>query len=161
MNRQSIHRLRGRTMTKLQAVPPSRQRDAGKKYGPAQRLENLWRQGLRPDLRAFLAKEEALTPAQLVAVLLVDQEQRWRAGEQIPAETYLEMNPVLFSAWSEAFELVEAEFRLRQEQGESPTMAAFSARFPQYAAKLQRLDPALDGSSAPHTANIHTPGGDV
>ena len=116
-------------MTELQAVPPSRQRDAGNKYGPAQRLENLWRQGLRPELREFLAKQELLSPAQLVAVLLVDQEQRWQSGEPIPAETYLKMNPILSSAWSDAFELVEAEFRLRQELGENPSIVAFRSAF--------------------------------
>src|SRR5438067_6113974 len=148
-------------MTELQAVPPTRQRAVGNKYGPAQRLENLWRQGLRPELREFLAKQELLSPAQLVAVLLVDQEQRWQSGEPIPAETYLKMSPILSSAWSDAFELVEAEFRLRQELGENPSIVAFSERFPQYAAKLQRLEPPLGDPSAVHTANIHTPGGDV
>jgi serine/threonine protein kinase len=124
-------------------------------------LENLWRQGLRPDVREFLAKQEALTAGQIVAVLLIDQEQRWHLGEQVLAETYLKMSSVLSSAWSDTFELIEAEFRLRRELGENPSIAEFSSRFPQYAAKLQRLDPPLGDPSAVHTANIHTPGGDV
>ena len=133
-------------MTKLQAVPPSRQRDAGKKYGPAQRLENLWRQGRRPDVQEFLSKQEGLSPQQIVAVLCVDQHQRWCAGERIPAETYLEMDPALSAAWADAFELVQAEFQLLQELGENPRLEEFAKRFPRYAGRLQRLNPNEEGA---------------
>jgi serine/threonine protein kinase len=121
-------------------------------------LENLWRQGQHPDVRSFLAKLVELTPGQIVAVLLIDQEQRWRAGEQISAEEYLEMHPALSAAWADAFELVEAEFRMRQELGETADIADFEQRFPQYAAKLQKLNSIGNDFSVLHTANIQTPG---
>ena len=69
-------------MSELPAVPASRARDAGGKFGPAQRLENLWRQGHRPDVSDFLSKLETLTPSQVVAVMCVDQHQRWQQGER-------------------------------------------------------------------------------
>jgi serine/threonine-protein kinase len=122
-------------------------------------LENLWRQGQRPDVLEFLSKQENLTPSQIVAVLCVDQHQRWQAGERIPAETYLKMHPALSAAWSDAFELLHGEYRLLQELGENPTIQDFSRRFPQYAGKLQKLESRSDDSSAPHTTNLNTPGG--
>lgn len=145
-------------MSELPAVSASQVRDAGGRFGPAQRLENLWRQGQRPDVLAFLSKQENLIPAQIVAVLCVDQQQRWHVGERILAETYLEMHPALTAAWADAFELVRGEFRILQELGENPTIQDFSRRFPHYAGKIQRLDSPSDESSVPHTANIHTPG---
>jgi len=145
-------------MSELPAVSPSQTRDAGRKFGPAQRLENLWRQGHRPDVLEFLSKQENLTPPQIVAVLCVDQHQRWRLGERIPAETYLAMHPALSAAWADAFELVQGEFRLLQELGENPTIQGFSHRFPHYAGKIQKLESASDNVSAHHSANIHTPG---
>jgi serine/threonine protein kinase len=150
--------LRGCIMSELPTVSASHSRDAGRKFGPAQRLENLWRQGQRPDVLEFISKQENLTPPQIVAVLCVDQQQRWQRGERITAETYLSMHPALSAAWSDAFELIQGEFRLLQESGEKPTVRDFSRRFPHYAGKLQKLESALDEASAPHTANINTPG---
>jgi serine/threonine-protein kinase len=121
-------------------------------------LENLWRQGQSPDVREYLGRLANLSPAQVVAVLCVDQGQRWHHGDRVPAETYLKMHPALAAAWADAFELVYAEFRLRQELGEEPDLPEFLHRFPQYAAKLQRLDPSTEYSSVPYTANINTPG---
>ncbi len=53
---------------------------------PDQDLWQLWRQGQRPDVRAFLAGAGNLSLAQVAAVLAVDQRERWQSGERIPAE---------------------------------------------------------------------------
>src|SRR5439155_17426479 len=123
-------------MSELQIMSPSRPRDAGNKFGPAQGLENLWRQGQCPDVREFLSKQKGLAPAQIVAVLCVDQQQRWQAGERIPAETYLSMDPALSGAWADAFELVFAELPFRRALCENPTIQEFAQRFPRYAGRL-------------------------
>src|SRR5206468_2753346 len=59
------------------------------------RLAQLWRTGQRPDLAAFLAGAGTLPAGELVAVLRVDQEARWRAGERVGAEHYLDAHPAL------------------------------------------------------------------
>jgi len=53
----------------------------------------LWRQGERPDVQHFLAQAGTLPPAEVAAVLLVDQSQRWRIGERLQAERYLPLYP--------------------------------------------------------------------
>src|SRR6516165_1805580 len=50
---------------------------------PADELSRLWQSGETPDLEVFLAQSEPLAPAELAAVLRVDQRQRWELGQQI------------------------------------------------------------------------------
>jgi serine/threonine protein kinase len=130
---------------------------AGSRLGPAQQLEDLWRHGAQPDVQEFIRRQEIHTPAQLVAVLCVDQWQRWHAGQRIPAEKYFETHPALAAAWADSFELVSAEFRIRQELGENPTIQEYLTRFPQFVAKLHKLETA----AAPATTNLNTPAGRI
>src|SRR5947208_4772951 len=93
-------------------VSPSRvgaAQAAGSRLGPAQQLEDLWRHGAQPDVQEFIRRQEIHAPAQLVAVLCVDQWQRWHVGQRIPAEKYFEAHPALAAAWADSFELVSAE----------------------------------------------------
>src|SRR5262245_2738181 len=118
---------------------------------PADRLWALWRQGERPDLGAFLAQAGDLTPAQLAAVLRVDQRERWRAGEPVPAEAYLRQYPRLREHADGPLDLVYNEFRLRDQAGEAPAPAEYLARFPEHAAALKpllELHRAMAASSA-------------
>src|SRR5262245_27877983 len=84
---------------------------------PAQRLWQLWRQGQRPDVLAFLAGAGELTPAERAAALLVDQHERWQAGERRPAEAYLEMYPQLRGNFEYGLELVYGEYLLCEGRG--------------------------------------------
>ena len=115
------------------AHPPTRS-------GPdlAEQLWELWRRGQRPDVRAFLGRAGELSPAQLVAVLRVDQQERWKAGERVPAETYLSAHPELEADPEKAFELIYREFLLREDRGERPALEEFVARFPRYAERLRQ-----------------------
>jgi hypothetical protein len=105
---------------------------------PAEQLRRLWRQGRRPDLHQYLAGAEGLSLAQVVAVLRADQEARWRAGERVPAEAYLAMNPGLPLHLEQALELVYGEFLLRERLGQAPTLEEYLRRFPQYASRLKQ-----------------------
>src|SRR5207237_4140507 len=105
---------------------------------PAQAFWLLWRQGQRADVQQFLARAGPLTPAQVAAVLLVDQRERWLTGERLPAESYLPLYPTLRADLEYAVELIYGEFLLRQERGEGPTAAEYLERFPQYAARLRQ-----------------------
>src|SRR6516165_5706752 len=85
--------------------------------GAADRLCRLWQQGGRPDLDAFLATAGPLPPAQLAAVLRVDQRLRWQAGERVTAEDYLRRHPAVAADPDGALDLVYGEFLLRERLG--------------------------------------------
>src|SRR5262245_28555929 len=104
---------------------------------PAQRLWQLWRQGKRPDVEAFLASAGDLTPPDRAAALLVDQRERWQVGERWPAEAYLEMYPHMRDDFEYALELIYGEYLLCEKQGENPDLEAYARRFPDYALRLR------------------------
>lgn len=58
----------------------------------AERLHELWRQGQRPDLDAFLGE-----PA---GVLREDRRQRWRAGERVGAALLRPWSPLLVGVFA-------------------------------------------------------------
>jgi serine/threonine-protein kinase len=125
---------------------------------PSRELEELWRQGQRPDVRQFLQEAGALTPLQIIGALSVDQWHRWQQGERVPAENYLQMHSGLAGAQEEAFDLVYGEFLLREELGEQPTIDDFVKRFPQYAVQLQRqakVHEAIESGNAPEPTIVH------
>jgi hypothetical protein len=101
-------------------------------------LEQRWRQGRPPALGLFLAAAGRLDPAQLVAVVRVDQRERWQTGERVLAEAYLQAYPALADAVEAALEQVYGEFLLREQREESPALDENQRRFPQYAARLRQ-----------------------
>ncbi len=103
---------------------------------PAQRWLHEWRAG--PNVSDFLAQFGPLPPAQIVAVLLVDQRERWQRGERILAETYLERHPEFRGDDEAAVELIYGEFLLREMHAETPTTAEYAARFPCHAGWLEK-----------------------
>jgi serine/threonine protein kinase/WD40 repeat protein len=104
---------------------------------PVERLWRLWREGQRPDVRAFLAAAGDLKPEQIAAVLLHDQRERWQTGERIPAEWYLSLYPPLQADVEYGVELVYGEFLMREELGETAHVGEYQRRFPQYLSRLQ------------------------
>jgi serine/threonine-protein kinase len=105
---------------------------------PADELSRLWQSGETPDLEVFLAQSEPLAPAELAAVLRVDQRQRWELGQQIPAERYLDQYPKLLEDRESTLDLIYAELLLREKHGEHPRLEEFLARFPKFADILRR-----------------------
>jgi hypothetical protein len=104
---------------------------------PAERLWLLWRQGLRPDLDAFLAQNRNLSASGLAAVLRVDQRERWRAGERVQAESYLDRYLEVRDDPEAALDLIHGEFLFRKRAGEKPDPADYVRRFPDRAEALQ------------------------
>src|SRR5262245_50849906 len=104
---------------------------------PAQQLWQRWRQGEQPDVTAFLAGASRLEPAQVAAVLLVDQRERWRLGDRTPAETYLRMFPALRDNFEYGLELVYGEFLLAEERNDAPDLDDYRQRFPVFAERLK------------------------
>jgi serine/threonine-protein kinase len=122
---------------------------------PARRLWALWQQGPPPEVRAFVAAAGPLSAAQLAAVLLVDQRERWQRGERILAEAYLEEYPALRADPEGAVEMVYGEFLLAEERGEAPRLEDYGRRFPALAARLAlqvQLHRALESSGGSGTA---------
>ena len=87
----------------------------------------------------------------------------------IPAEEYLSLLPTLSRNDDVVIDLIHNEFLLRQELGESPELAEFTVRFPQYWRELGDLfayrpipaDDPLSGTTrtdrAPASNGDHTP----
>jgi serine/threonine-protein kinase len=71
--------------------------------------------------------------------LRLDQRERWLKGERVLAETYLHDHENLQHDELQALELIYQEVMLREELGESPGLAEYQTRFPQFAAQLQAL----------------------
>ena len=111
--------------------------DAARCEEPAERLWQLWRQGRRPEVNAYLAELHGLSPAQLAGVLRVDQRERWQIGERVLAETYLQQFPAVQANAEHAVDLIYNEFLLREKQGDQPTVQEYLGRFPDYAEVLK------------------------
>jgi serine/threonine-protein kinase len=114
------------------AVPPEGARP------PVRALWEQWRQQGCPDFEAFVAAGGRLTADQALAVLRLDQHQRWRNGERTPAESYLGRYRLLREDADAGLLLVYSEFALRQELGEGPALAEYLGRFPHYADGLRQ-----------------------
>ncbi|MGL4554136.1 MAG: WD40 repeat domain-containing serine/threonine protein kinase [Gemmataceae bacterium] len=105
---------------------------------PEQRLWQLWRQGRGPDVRAFLANCPGLAQADVVAVISVDQYERWQRGERPLAEDYIALIPPGPGRDQAACDVVYGEYLMREQLGEHPESADFRRRFPEQAAGLAR-----------------------
>src|SRR5262249_2618737 len=110
-----------------------------------------WRHGQASDLSGFLAELVDLPTAEQVAVLLIDQRERWQRGERIPAEAYLRRFPTLEAQSEAGVELAYGEVRRREHSGEQPTLEEYQWRFPAHQTRLAQqveLHRALQGNSA-------------
>src|SRR5262249_18270412 len=114
---------------------------------PADQLWQLWQQGQRPDVDAFLAGAGPLSPDDVAAVLRVDPRQRWQAGERVAAEAYLQRHPAGRANPEAAVDLVFNEFLLRDRLGERPQAEEYLRRFPEYAGVLGPADRAAPGAA--------------
>ena len=126
-------------MTELTRIrsPQTHPGDWAGRNDHARCLWGLWRQGQQPSVEDFLAEADIRDPDRIVAVLRVDQWERWQLGQRVPAETYLDAFPAVRDQAEQAVELILAEYLLREELGEQPALKEYLGRFPQYAAALQ------------------------
>jgi serine/threonine-protein kinase len=130
---------------------------------PAWEWLRRWQAGTAGDVRTFLAGTGPLPPEQVVAVLLVEQRERWQRGQRVPAETYLAWCGDVRASAEAAVELIFGEFLLRRRRGEAPQVSEYQIRFPQHAdwlAKQVALHEALHSGSegqSPTSADEQTP----
>src|SRR5262245_59539645 len=112
-------------------------REAVPSSAVAELFRQQWREGKKPDVRAFLADQAEVSLAELAEVLRVDQRERWLRGERISAEQYLRDYFPLEDSPEHALDLVYAEYLLREELGEAPSLAEYVERFPRLADTLR------------------------
>jgi len=103
----------------------------------ARKLWERWRQSLRPDVRAFLGRADALPSAGIAAVLRVDQRERWIGGERVLAHSYLRDFPRLNEDPEAVLELIYGEILIREELGESPDLEEYARSYPDHAERLR------------------------
>jgi Tfp pilus assembly protein PilF/tRNA A-37 threonylcarbamoyl transferase component Bud32 len=89
-------------------------------------------------LRLLDAQALALDRTAWLALLRADQHRRWRRGQRLPAEAYLQRLSALGRDSDTALDLILSEMLLRAELGETVEAEEYAARFPQFAQPLRR-----------------------
>ncbi len=129
-------------------TPRPRDRDGS---DPSRDLWDLWRRGEQPRVEDFLAQAGVRNLEQVVMALRVDQAERARLGQWVPAEDYLDAFPAIKEDAGWAVNLIFAEYLLREERGEQPPLEEFLRRFPSHAGELTlqiELHRALEAGGA-------------
>ena len=105
---------------------------------PADQFDELWTSSEQPpDVFEFLQQAQqdrdessaALSEADLLAVLLIDQQHRWQTDAPIRVKDYLQRLPQLVKAPQATLQLVIGEFRSRLNREPRPQIEDFTARF--------------------------------
>jgi WD40 repeat protein len=117
----------------------------------------------------LLGQADGLSGFDLAGLVRADQRRRWRHGEPVPAEVYLDALPRLAACPEAVVDLIYSEFVLCEELGQGADTEEFLARFPAHAEALRRrfslhaalADLARDSevaSSAPgHSTDLSLP----
>src|SRR5262249_48227159 len=117
---------------------------AWKEAGPAETI----------DLQEFLPSiEDPLRGVALQELIKADLEIRWRRGQTIRVETYLEDYPEL-GVVGTLPPLIYEEFRVRQIHGDKPPVDTYKLRFPNEFQELKRL---VQEQPLPTIAQTNTP----
>jgi len=136
---------------------------------PAAELQRRWRLGQEPQVEVFLAEWPVISPRDLAAVVRVDLRQRWRRGEQPGTRDYLRRFPQLQVDAELVVDLLYAEFLIREELGDCPSLAEFGRQFPEHVIELsdqidlhlalsadERLTPTANETKKPAAASEQT-----
>lgn len=110
----------------------------------ADRLESAWQNVAEgqagPDLQQYLPLAgDPLRVVVLHELVKTEIEIRWRRGLPTSLDHYLERLPELGKAQDLPAALVFEEFRVRQQYGDKPPLAAYKVRFPNQFAELEKL----------------------
>src|SRR5262249_1829018 len=81
--------------------------------------------------------EERLSALQLRMLVRTDQFTRWRNGERVLAEIYLQRYPALAEDADGLLDVLLREILLRRSQGEQVDLEEYAHRFPDYAVSLR------------------------
>jgi WD40 repeat protein/serine/threonine protein kinase len=84
------------------------------------------------------ASSGALSQTEVAGLIRADQRKRWKDGDQVSAETYINNFPSLKGNEPALLDLVYNEVLLREENGEKPEVDEYIQRFPHLEAQLRR-----------------------
>jgi serine/threonine protein kinase len=105
----------------------------------ANRFEQAWKGGAPADLTEFLPPAgDPLRRRCLHELVKVDLEMRWRSGQPVVLEYYLEKLPELGPSTGLPVEVILEEYLVRHRHGDRPTLAIYRARFPSQYEDLAR-----------------------
>lgn len=95
-----------------------------------QQLAELWESSESPpDVFEFLQQHKGVAGDDVLAVLLTDQNRRWKTEAPHKVEDYLERLPDLSSDPAAKLQLAVGEFKARQVAGTTPNIDDFASRF--------------------------------
>lgn len=124
--------------TRSAAPPISDTPPAWLDVSPADQLRAAWERGEQPKLDAFVAALGAISPHELSVLVQVDLEQSWLRCQSSRAEVYLSRFPSLAADAELVVDIIYAEYLARERAGESPQLAEYESRFPDFAPALAR-----------------------
>jgi formylglycine-generating enzyme required for sulfatase activity len=106
----------------------------------ASQLEDAWAKGGLVDLAKFVPPSDSpLRKAALHELVKVDLECRWRKGQSVSLEYYIDKFADLGKARDLPAKLVFEEYRVRQLFGDRPSIEIYKNRFPGQYEQLQRF----------------------
>jgi serine/threonine protein kinase len=127
----------------------------------ADRFEKAWQNGATVDLNQFLpAPGDPLRRMTLLELIKADLEFRWRHGQVLGLEYYVEKFPELGTIRDLPAELIYEEYRVRHHLGDKPPLQAYQTRFPVQFPELMRLlqgQPVKDTRTLPMQATAAMP----
>jgi len=103
-----------------------------------QQLEALWESGdSPPDVFSFLHQHNGTAGDEVLAVLLIDQNRRWKTEAPHKVEDYLERLPQLGDDNDVKLQLAVGEYQARQAADTKPNIDEYTARFGDISDQLQ------------------------
>jgi hypothetical protein len=110
--------------------------DRAELEGWVARFEDAWQNGGQPAIDDFLPGPGPMRRTVLLELVHADLDWRFRAGESMRVESYLERFPELAADRAVVLDLVRAEYQLRQRHQPGVTTEEILHRFPAYRAEL-------------------------
>jgi serine/threonine protein kinase len=104
------------------------------------RFRAAWRESGKAEVGMFVPLPgDPLRRAALISLVKVDLEMRWRHGQSVTLENYLETFPDLAPDGDWPVGLLYEEYRVRQQYGDYPSLGSYQSRFPRHFDQLRRL----------------------
>jgi serine/threonine protein kinase len=114
------------------------------------RFEELWLQGEKPSINAFLAAAGEERARLLLELVHAELELRLKVGEPVRVEEYLGRFPELAQQPEAQWGLIAAEYRQRARREPNLSVEEYKARFPEWSESLARLEADSPKAATPH-----------